>query len=105
MWSIPILNLTILFFAFGVSGLLHSQASTLRAEVTEQPVPFDPVGRTDPVHWTTLGIYSNSSDPAIWLPKRSGLGWTLNFAHTIAWVYLAAILIVPILLITLIELR
>jgi uncharacterized membrane protein len=41
-------------------------------------------------------IYSNANDPRIWVPKLSGLGATLNFAHTKSWLVLGAILIMPI---------
>jgi uncharacterized membrane protein len=41
-------------------------------------------------------IYSNPKDPRLWVPKLSGLGATLNFAHTQSWVILGAILVVPI---------
>jgi uncharacterized membrane protein len=41
-------------------------------------------------------IYSNPKDPRLWVPKLSGLGATLNFAHTQSWLILAAILAVPI---------
>jgi len=41
-------------------------------------------------------VYSNPKDPRLWVPKLSGLGATLNFAHAKSWVILIAILIVPI---------
>jgi uncharacterized membrane protein len=41
-------------------------------------------------------IYSNATDPRIWVPKLSGLGATLNFAHTKSWLVLGAILVMPI---------
>jgi uncharacterized membrane protein len=41
-------------------------------------------------------IYSNPKDPRLWVPKLSGLGATLNFAHPQSWMILVAILIVPI---------
>jgi len=40
--------------------------------------------------------YSNSKDPRLWVPKLSGLGATLNFAHARAWLILGAILLVPL---------
>ena len=40
--------------------------------------------------------YNNAKDPRIWVPKLSGLGATLNFAHAQSWVILGAILVVPI---------
>ncbi|WP_411273416.1 DUF5808 domain-containing protein [Daejeonella sp.] len=27
-------------------------------------------------------IYNNPNDPDVWVKKRIGLGWTLNFAHS-----------------------
>ena len=41
-------------------------------------------------------VYSNPKDQRIWVPKLSGLGATLNFAHVRSWIILAAILVVPI---------
>ena len=43
-------------------------------------------------------FYVNAEDPAIWVPKRLGLGWTLNFAHGLSWVILA-LLLLPVALI------
>jgi uncharacterized membrane protein len=40
--------------------------------------------------------YNNAKDLRIWVPKLSGLGATLNFAHAQSWVILGAILVVPI---------
>lgn len=34
------------------------------------------------------------ADPRIFLPKPSGLGQTLNFAHPASWAILGAILVV-----------
>lgn len=37
-------------------------------------------------------IYNNPQDPRLWVPKISGYGTTLNFAHRRAWVILGTIL-------------
>ena len=42
--------------------------------------------------WRAGVFYVNAEDPALWVPKRTGLGWTLNFAHPLAWVVMGAIL-------------
>jgi uncharacterized membrane protein len=47
-------------------------------------------------HWTGL-LYRNPSDERLWVPKISGLGYTLNFAKPIAWVILVALLLPPAL--------
>lgn len=41
-------------------------------------------------------VYSNPKDPRLWVPKLSGFGATLNFAHVRAWLVLAAILALPL---------
>jgi uncharacterized membrane protein len=35
-------------------------------------------------------FYFNRDDPALFVPKRFGIGWTLNMARPLAWVMLAA---------------
>jgi uncharacterized membrane protein len=40
--------------------------------------------RTSEEGWTGL-VYRNPKDQRLWVLKRSGLGWTLNFAHRMAW--------------------
>jgi len=54
-----------------------------------------------PENWSGgwLGIYSDPRDPRVWVPKRNPMmGWTLNFAHRRAWVWLVAIAGIPLLL-------
>jgi hypothetical protein len=41
-------------------------------------------------------IYSNAKDPRLWVPKLSGFGTTLNFAHARSWLILGAILVLPL---------
>lgn len=43
-------------------------------------------------------IYYAPDDPSLVVPKRIGIGSTLNFAHPAAWVLLGAVLVLPILL-------
>lgn len=45
----------------------------------------------------SLWGYSNLDDPRIWVPKLSGLGMTLNFAHRASWVWLGALVGLPLL--------
>lgn len=41
--------------------------------------------------------YRNADDPRLWVPKISGLGYTLNFAHPWAWPILIIMLAIPLL--------
>lgn len=46
--------------------------------------------------WRWGIFYYNPNDPAIWVDKRTGLGWTLNFAHKESWVIIFIILAIPV---------
>jgi uncharacterized membrane protein len=41
-------------------------------------------------------IYNNPRDPRLWVPKISGYGTTLNFAHRRAWIMLGSILVLSL---------
>lgn len=47
--------------------------------------------RTPDECWKLGLIYVNRKDPALWVEKRSGLGYTLNFGHPVSVVILLAI--------------
>jgi uncharacterized membrane protein len=50
--------------------------------------------------WRAGGlVYRDAGDPDLWIPKRIGIGWTLNFAHPAAWWVLALLLLVPIVVV------
>jgi uncharacterized membrane protein len=42
-------------------------------------------------------FYVNPEDPRLWVPKRFGMGYTLNFARPVAWLILLALLVLPVL--------
>jgi uncharacterized membrane protein len=48
-----------------------------------------------PDHWRGV-IYVNRDDPALFVPKRFGIGWTLNFGRPASWVVLGALVAVVI---------
>jgi uncharacterized membrane protein len=39
----------------------------------------------DPQHWKLLIFYYNADEPRLFVPKRTGLPFTLNFAKPMAW--------------------
>jgi uncharacterized membrane protein len=77
-----------LVLASSLAASLHLRARVLRARV-EQPRAFEGY---------SLFSYANASDPRLWVPKLSGLGWTLNFARPEAKWVMFALLAVPALL-------
>lgn len=48
--------------------------------------------RTPDACWKWGMLYYNPNDPALMVEKRFGIGWTLNFAHRAAWVFMALLL-------------
>jgi uncharacterized membrane protein len=64
-----------------------------------QAAPYD---STPDAMWRGGGlIYFNPTDAAVLVPKRYGFGWTLNFARPAAWAYIAAVLLVLVLVLLL----
>ena len=59
-----------------------------------------PVGDRTPDKCWKLGLfYINRDDPALIVEKRFGIGYTLNFGHTGAWVFLAVLVVVLVAII------
>lgn len=65
-----------------------------------QPAQTDsttPVGdRTEDRFWKLGVFYFNRDDPSVLVEKRFGIGYTMNFAHPVAWVILLLVLLVPV---------
>ncbi len=58
---------------------------------------MDDFNRQNDEFWKWGGlIYNNPNDPAIWVDKRIGIGWTLNFAHKESWFIMMMILAIPL---------
>lgn len=47
----------------------------------------------DDRYWKLGFVYYNPNDPALFVEKRMGIGWTVNFARPAAWMVTAGILI------------
>lgn len=52
------------------------------------------VFRDNDRYWSGGVFYNNPDDPALFVPKRFGLGWTLNSGHAQAKLFLIGILLV-----------
>jgi uncharacterized membrane protein len=44
-----------------------------------------------------LDLYVAPNDSRVWVPKRRGIGWTLNFAYRISYVYIVLLLLSPMI--------
>ncbi len=90
-WGIvlfPVLGLVVTTVIVARTGQLGSR---VQVEAAEQPTGV--VARDDDRFWKGGVFYYNPDDPAFWVPKRFGVGWTLNFAHPGSWVVIAVILL------------
>jgi uncharacterized membrane protein len=56
-------------------------------------------------YWKAGMFYYNPDDPAIFVAKRVGIGYTINFANKLAWIIMAGLLVLPLLPILLIHPR
>ena len=50
----------------------------------------------NPNHWRLGIFYFNRQDRRLFVPKRRGFGWTLNFANIWAWLLVGLIIFVLI---------
>ncbi|GHI00811.1 DUF1648 domain-containing protein [Neobacillus kokaensis] len=51
------------------------------------------IDRDDDHYWKLGMFYFNPKDPAIFLEKRFGIGWTNNWAHPLSWVFIIVVLL------------
>jgi len=63
-----------------------------------------PVGdRTADRYWKLGLFYVNHDDPAVIVEKRFGIGYTINFGHTSAWLVIGGLLAIAIVTIVLVS--
>ena len=55
------------------------------------------MSRDDDEHWLLGTIYCNRNDPSIFVPKRFGVGWTINIANPWTWLIVALFIAVTVL--------
>ena len=59
----------------------HPQRSRSKASARADRYLTGPIFRDDDRYWYAGVFYNNPDDPDLFVPKRFGLGWTLNFGH------------------------
>ena len=74
----------------------HPQRSRTKTSTSADRLSTDAVFRDDDRYWPGGFLYNNPDDPALFVPKRFGLGWTLNFGHPQAKMVLIATLLLPV---------
>lgn len=96
MMAMPLGFLFIILFATVIYAFKVGQGgSRVQLEIDEEAID----GVTDPdddVYWKAGVFYVNKNDPSIFVEKRFGVGWTLNFGNPIGYL----IVFVPLLIIS-----
>ncbi|GCE20812.1 DUF5808 domain-containing protein [Dictyobacter kobayashii] len=59
--------------------------------VDRPPIPV--ASRDDDQYWYAGFFYSNPNDPELFVPRRFGFGWTLNFGHPRARLFVITLLV------------
>jgi len=77
----------------------HPQRSRTKTSTSADRQLSDAVFRDDDRYWSGGFLYNNPGDPALFVPKRFGLGWTLNFGHPQARLVLIATLLLPLVIV------
>lgn len=95
---VPMIVVTARYGQSGARAVARSgaqrDAQPAAAGVGEAPVPFV----DDDEHWPLGFLYRNAQDPSVFVPKRFGVGWTINVANPMSWVLMAALVLATIAL-------
>lgn len=54
------------------------------------------IDRDDDIHWKLGQFYVNKNDPSVFIEKRFGVGWTMNFARPLTWILLGGIILLSL---------
>jgi len=90
MWQSMCCGLGGIYYQSLVVCIVLSAIVGIRAAVyVQHPRPV--MRATEDVYWRFRGVYFNRQDPALFVPLRSGFGWTLNFGRPQAIAFLIVV--------------
>jgi uncharacterized membrane protein len=75
----------------------HPQRSRTNTGTFPTRQRTDSIFRDDDRYWYAGIFYNNPNDSALFVPKRSGLGWTMNFGHPQAKLVLIGMLLLVVI--------
>jgi uncharacterized membrane protein len=81
--------LTLIAIFVGVAILVRHYSSI----VQQRPVPGD---ATADQYWIGGIIYRNPADPALFVERRLGVGYTLNLGNPMAWIVLVGLIVLAV---------
>ncbi len=86
----------VLIVAFLVLFLPFPGSRTKASTPVEHP-QSDLIFRDDDRYWYGGIFYNNPDDPAVFVPRRYGSGWTINFGNPRGRLFMIAILLMVLL--------
>ena len=95
MWQSMCCGLGSIYYQTLVVCIVLSVIVGIRAAIYVQ-YPKPVIRTTDDAHWHLRGVYFNPKDPSLFVPLRTGVGWTINFGRPQALVFLAVLLLFTI---------
>ncbi len=78
--------------------VLPMPRSRTKARTRADRGPTPAMFRDDDRYWYGGILYNNPDDPAVFVPKRSGLGRTVNFGHPQGKLLLIGMLLLPLVI-------
>ncbi|MEO5740147.1 MAG: DUF5808 domain-containing protein [Vicinamibacterales bacterium] len=95
MWQRMCCGLGEIYYQSLVVCIVLSVMVAVRAAIYVQ-YPKPVLRKTEDIHWRFQSVYFNRQDPALFVPRRNGPGWTVNFGRPQAVVFLGLVLFVTI---------
>lgn len=93
--STALIVLTIIILLFvGAMLLISMRYGQSGARLASELRTSDELANDDDEHWILGTFYCNRDDASVVVPKRFGIGWTINCASPIAWLSFAVIMLV-----------
>ncbi|HXO26640.1 MAG TPA: DUF5808 domain-containing protein [Thermoanaerobaculia bacterium] len=86
----------ILLFVVIVTVILARVGRGARLEAARDRVASQEPGDSPESRWKAGIFYVNPDDPALFVQKRLGIGYTLNFAHPLSWLILGLSILAPL---------
>jgi uncharacterized membrane protein len=94
--AVVLLGVLPLGLALAVMLLVLGARDRLEAPVDAQQGAETVGDRTADTHWKGGLFYVNPDDPALFVEKRIGIGYTLNFGRPGAWALIGLLILIPL---------
>ena len=96
MGSIAAIVGAVIFFGLRAKTELETGATSPSAPESVLGLGAPPGDNTADRNWVGGLFYFNPDDPALFVEKRIGIGYDLNFGKPGAWVFIGVILLIPV---------